>query len=94
MHLEAYDTFKSFGNYLRVFTHRVELIGDPYSYFIKGTPVQNLYTLTQKVILKENLLAMNGYLSGLISLICLKVEEELKEDEKRRMLVLAIMKID
>ena len=72
------------------------MVSFPFTTFINNIFPLELISLVKKIALKEPLLEIkkNGFMSGLILMMLLKLEAQLEEEEVRRMLVLSMMGID
>ena len=72
---ETYESLKSFTSYLLTVAKTNLQLNHPYTMLINLTSADRLHTLAQEVLMKESIFSLrsNGYLSGLIFMVFLKI---------------------
>ena len=93
MTFDVYEMMKSFTAFVLETDQHFQFISYPFSFFLNNIRVGDFLALTRKMVLQEPLRAVkkNGFLSGLIFMIYLKVKSEIEEEEEKRMLIQSMM---
>ena len=93
MTFDVYEMMKSFTAFVLETDQHFQFINYPFSFFLNNIRVGDFLALTRKMVLQEPLRAVkkNGFLSGLIFMIYLKVKSEIEEEEEKRMLIQSMM---
>ena len=89
MGFEVFALFKEFTSFILLRRSSIPYFNYSLTFFINNITVENALSLAKNFIIKEPLLLTkrNGYLSGLVFMVYLKVEEGLSAEEEERMLI-------